>query len=403
MSSSISENCKISEEPDNTRLPMAPLLALAMAGFITILTEALPAGLLPQMSMGLGVSPSAIGQLITAYAVGSLMAAIPLTAVTQHFPRKPLLLCAIAGFAVVNTITATTGSFYIMLLARFVAGVCAGLLWAMIAGYAARMVTDQLKGRAIAVAMVGTPLALSLGIPAGTLMGSAIGWRSTFSAMTALTIALIGWVWAKVPDYSGTTISGRASIRGTLAISGIKSILTVTLLFVLAHNILYTYIAPLVVPAGLAGKLDFVLLVFGVTAIAGICIVGYLVGRWLRELVLASIVLFGAAALMLGIWGDLPELFWLATGMWGLAFGGAATLFQTTAATTSGQASDVAQSMIVTAWNLAIAGGGTIGGLLLEHSDISWLAWSVLVLLLLAYVIAFLAKDRGFPSSQSAL
>ncbi|MBO1041034.1 MFS transporter [Brucella pituitosa] len=382
---------------------MAPLLALAMAGFITILTEALPAGLLPQMSMGLGVSPSAIGQLITAYAVGSLIAAIPLTAVTQHFPRKPLLLCAIAGFAVVNTITATTGSFYIMLLARFVAGVCAGLLWAMIAGYAARMVTDQLKGRAIAVAMVGTPLALSLGIPAGTLMGSAIGWRSTFSAMTALTIALIGWVWAKVPDYSGTTISGRASIRGTLAISGIKSILTVTLLFVLAHNILYTYIAPLVVPAGLAGKLDFVLLVFGVTAIAGICIVGYLVGRWLRELVLASIVLFGAAALMLGIWGDLPELFWFATGMWGLAFGGAATLFQTTAATTSGQASDVAQSMIVTAWNLAIAGGGTIGGLLLEHSDISWLSWSVLVLLLLAYVIAFLAKDRGFPSSQSAL
>lgn len=403
MSSSISENRKVSEEPDNTRLPMAPLLALAMAGFITILTEALPAGLLPQMSMGLGVSPSAIGQLITAYAVGSLMAAIPLTAVTQHFPRKPLLLCAIAGFAVVNTITATTGSFYIMLLARFVAGVCAGLLWAMIAGYAARMVTDQLKGRAIAVAMVGTPLALSLGIPAGTLMGSAIGWRSTFSAMTALTIALIGWVWAKVPDYSGTTISGRASIRGTLAISGIKSILTVTLLFVLAHNILYTYIAPLVVPAGLAGKLDFVLLVFGVTAIAGICIVGYLVGRWLRELVLASIVLFGAAALMLGIWGDLPELFWLATGMWGLAFGGAATLFQTTAATTSGQASDVAQSMIVTAWNLAIAGGGTIGGLLLEHSDISWLSWSVLVLLLLAYVIAFLAKDRGFPSSRSAL
>ncbi|WP_245872351.1 MFS transporter [Brucella pituitosa] len=403
MSSSISEKRKIREEPDNTRLPMAPLLALAMAGFITILTEALPAGLLPQMSMGLGVSPSAIGQLITAYAVGSLIAAIPLTAVTQHFPRKPLLLCAIAGFAVVNTITATTGSFYIMLLARFVAGVCAGLLWAMIAGYAARMVTDQLKGRAIAVAMVGTPLALSLGIPAGTLMGSAIGWRSTFSAMTALTIALIGWVWAKVPDYSGTTISGRASIRGTLAISGIKSILTVTLLFVLAHNILYTYIAPLVVPAGLTGKLDFVLLVFGVTAIAGICIVGYLVGRWLRELVLASIVLFGAAALMLGIWGDLPELFWLATGMWGLAFGGAATLFQTTAATTSGQASDVAQSMIVTAWNLAIAGGGTIGGLLLEHSDISWLAWSVLVLLLLAYVIAFLAKDRGFPSSQSAL
>lgn len=270
----------------------------------------------------------------------------------------------------------------------------------MIAGYAARMVPDKLKGRAIAVAMVGTPLALSLGIPAGPLIGAAIGWRSTFSVMTLLTVALIGWVLAKVPDYPGTTVSGRASIRGTLAIGGVKSVLTVTLLFVLAHNILYTYIAPLAVPAGLAQKLDLVLLLFGVTAIAGIGIVGYLIDRWLRVLVLASIVLFAAAASMLGIRGEVPELFWLATGVWGLAFGGAATLFQTAAANTSGQASDVAQSMIVTAWNLAIAGGGIVGGLLLEHSGIGWLAWSVLALLSIAYGIAFLAKERAFPSIQ---
>jgi predicted MFS family arabinose efflux permease len=397
---SIPDKRTASTKPDDTRLPMAALLALAMAGFVTVLTEALPAGLLPQMSVDMAVTPSAVGQLITMYAIGSLVAAIPLTAATQHFPRKPLLLCAIAGFAVVNTGTAITGSFGIMLLARFFAGVSAGLLWAMIAGYAARMVPDQLKGRAIAVAMVGTPLALSLGIPAGTLVGSAIGWRSTFAMMTALTVLLIGWVWAKVPNYPGTTISGRASIKGTLAIGGIKSVLMVTMLFVLAHNILYTYIAPLVVPAGLAQRLDFVLLVFGVTAIAGIGIVGYLIGRWLRKLVLASIVLFGAAALMLGICGGVPELFWLATGVWGLAFGGAATLFQTAAANTSGQASDVAQSMIVTVWNLAIAAGGTVGGLLLGYSDIGWLSWAVLALLSLAYVIAFLAKDSAFPLSQ---
>lgn len=125
---SIPDKRKVSKEPDGARLPMAALLALAMAGFITILTEALPAGLLPQMSADLDVTPSAIGQLITVYAIGSLVAAIPLTAATQYFRRKPLLLCAIAGFAVVNTITALTGSFGIMLLARFFAGVSAGLL-----------------------------------------------------------------------------------------------------------------------------------------------------------------------------------------------------------------------------------------------------------------------------------
>ncbi|WP_273728159.1 MFS transporter [Brucella gallinifaecis] len=382
---------------------MAALLALSMAGFITILTEALPAGLLPQMSADLGVSPSAVGQLITVYAVGSLLAAIPLTAATQRFRRKPLLICAIAGFAVVNTVTSITDNFAIMLLARFFAGVSAGLLWAMIAGYAARMVPYKLKGRAIAVAMVGTPLALSLGIPAGTLIGSEIGWRITFWAMTALTLALIGWVLAKVPDYPGTAIGERITIGGALAIAGLKPVLTVTLLFVLAHNILYTYIAPLVASAGLVQKLDFVLLLFGIMAIAGISIVGHLIGRWLRELVLASIMLFGAAAFTFGIGVKVPELFWLATAAWGLAFGGAATLFQTAAANTSGQASDVAQSMIVTAWNLAIAGGGIVGGLLLEHSGIGWLSWSVLALLLLAYSIAFLAKDRAFPPNHQAL
>ncbi|VFR85302.1 Major facilitator family transporter [plant metagenome] len=74
------------------RLPLASLLALAMAAFITILTEALPAGLLPQMAHGLAVSEAWVGQTVTIYAVGSLVAAIPLTAATQGVRRRPLLL-----------------------------------------------------------------------------------------------------------------------------------------------------------------------------------------------------------------------------------------------------------------------------------------------------------------------
>lgn len=401
MPSVILENQDRVEGNDETRLPMAALLTLAMAGFITILTEALPAGLLPLMSRELSASPSAIGQLITVYAVGSLIAAIPLTTLTQHFPRKPVLLCAISGFAIANSMTAITGSYSIMLLARLFAGICAGLLWAMLAGYAARMVSEQLRGRAIAVAMVGTPLALSLGIPAGTMIGSFIGWRTTFLLMTVLTIALIFLVFIKVPNYPGTTTRDKTSIFGTLSIDGIKSVLLVTLLFVLAHNILYTYIGPLVGPSGLASKLEIILLLFGIMAVFGICIVGYFIGRWLRELVLASILLFSVAALILSIWGNVQSLVWSATVMWGLAFGGAATLFQTAAANTAYESSDVAQSMIVTAWNLAIAGGGLVGGVLLQHRDVTWLSWSVLTLLLSTYAIAFLAKEHGFPPNQT--
>ncbi len=88
------------------RLPWAGLLALAMAGFICILTETLPAGLLPQIGDGLGVSEALAGQLVTLYALGSLLAAIPFTTATRGWRRKPLLLLCVIGFLVFNSVTA---------------------------------------------------------------------------------------------------------------------------------------------------------------------------------------------------------------------------------------------------------------------------------------------------------
>ena len=96
------------------KLPVSALLALAVAGFITILTEALPAGMLAAIADSLRVTPALAGQLVTVYAVGSLLAAIPLTLATQTLRRRPLLLSAIAGFAVANTVTALS-EYYLLL------------------------------------------------------------------------------------------------------------------------------------------------------------------------------------------------------------------------------------------------------------------------------------------------
>lgn len=382
--------------PASDRLPLAALLALAMAAFITILTEALPAGLLPQMAESFAVSEALVGQLVTIYAVGSLVAAIPLTTATQGWRRRPLLLIAISGFGIVNTVTAISDKYAITLVARFFAGAFAGLLWALVAGYAARMVPEHLKGRAIAIAMAGTPLALSLGIPAGTFLGAAFGWRVTFGLMSVLTVLLIFWVLAKVPDFPGQTRGKGFALRTVFTLPGIRPVLFVTLAYVLAHNILYTYIAPFLVPAGIAERIDMVLLVFGVAALLGIWIVGVLIDRWLRELVLVSTALFGLSALALGIAGTVPVAIYASVAIWGLAFGGAATLFQTASAKTAGEATDVAQSMIVTVWNIAIAGGGIVGGILLETFGVSAFPWSVLALLVAALVVAWAARAHGF-------
>ncbi|MBN8938138.1 MAG: MFS transporter [Rhizobiales bacterium] len=380
------------------RLPVAGLLALAMAAFITVLTEALPAGLLPQMSADLGVSESLVGQLVTLYAIGTLVTAIPLTAATQGWRRRPLLLVAIGGFAIVNTVTAVSTHYVLTLGARFFAGIFAGLLWALVAGYAGRMVPEHLKGRAMALVMVGIPLALSLGIPVGTFLGTAVGWRVAFAIMSVLTVILIGWVLVAVPDFPGQAADRRLSIGGVFMLPGIRPVLFVTLVFVLAHNVLYTYIAPFIVPAGLAAKIDVILLIFGLSALASIWITGVLIDRFLRELVLASTALFAVAAIALGLGGGSPAVIYAAIGLWGLAYGGVATLFQTASAKTAGEAADVAQSMIVTVWNIAIAGGGLAGGVLLDTLGAAAFPWTLVLLLIPTFAVAWRARDHGFPA-----
>ncbi|MGN6224659.1 MFS transporter [Pseudoxanthomonas sp.] len=377
----------------DSRLPWAGLLALACAGFITILTEALPAGLLPAMSAGLGVGEAWVGQLVTAYALGSLLAAIPLVAATRHRRRRPLLLMAIAGFAVANSVTAVSPFYGLTLVARFVAGVSAGLLWALLAVHASRMVAPAQQGRAIAVAMVGTPLALSLGIPAGAVLGQAIGWRWTFGLMSLLSLGLLAWARACLPDFAGQTAGVPLRLRRVLALPGVARVLGTMLLFVLAHNVLYTYIAPLLVVADAAAMVERYLLLFGVAALVGIGVVGALIDRWPHELTLASLALFVASVVMMASSPDASVLLAVATAIWGLGYGGAATLFQTALTRNAGDAADVAQSMLVTGWNIAIAGGGILGGLLLQSIGPASLSWSALLLLLPALGLSLSARD----------
>ena len=389
------------QNAEHDRLPIAALLALALAGFITIVTEALPAGLLPQISAGMNISGALAGQFVTLYAVGSLVAAIPLITATQGMRRRPLLLLALAGFVVANTVTAFSGNYVITMAARFLAGVSAGLVWALLAGYAARMVPDEKKGRAIAIAMVGTPLALSLGVPAGTLLGSLIGWRMCFGIMSVMAVGLMVWVRIRVPDFAGLAAGKRLPLRQILTLAGVRPVLFVVLTFVLAHNIFYTYIAPFLASVNMAERTDLILLVFGVASLLGIWIIGVFVDRYLRLLTLISTVLFALSAFVLGVMNDMPAAVYMAVAVWGLSFGGAATLFQTAIARNAGGAADVAQSMLVTAWNLAIAGGGIVGGILLDSLGSTAFSPAVVLLLLSALAVIWAARLHGFPTKSA--
>ncbi|MER2207012.1 MAG: MFS transporter, partial [Rhodococcus sp. (in: high G+C Gram-positive bacteria)] len=160
----------LAEQDRGDALPLVPLLALFASVFITSLTETLPAGVLPAMSEGLDVSESAAGQTIMIYALGTALTTIPLVAVTASWSRKVLLLNSILGFAFANTVTAFSSDYLLTMTARFIAGVAAGIAWALLAGYARSLAPKHLEGRAIAFAMAGIPLALALGVPFGTYL-----------------------------------------------------------------------------------------------------------------------------------------------------------------------------------------------------------------------------------------
>ncbi|MNJ62376.1 Purine ribonucleoside efflux pump NepI [compost metagenome] len=184
---------------------------------------------------------------------------------------------------------------------------------------------------------------------------------------------------------------------------GVLAILLVILTWVLAHNVLYTYIVPYLAAAGLGASTGLVLLTFGIAALVGIAIVGVWVDRHLRNLVLLSLLGFGGVVWVLGFVGQSAMLVFASVALWGLTYGGAPTLLQTASADAAAQGADVAQSMIVTVWNLAIAAGGLLGGLLLTHWGVASFTWVLLVLIGLALLIAGGAHRHGFAPGARAV
>lgn len=353
-------------------LPWSALLALGTAVFITSLTETLPAGVLPELASTLAISSGEAGQSVTVYAAGTALTAIPLVTATQRVPRKVLLLSALLAFTVANTLTALAPNYPVLLVSRVLAGVAAGLAWALLAGYARRIAPAGQEGRALALAMAGIPLALSLGVPVGTLLGQQLGWRAVFGAISALTLAVAAWTLAKVPAVGAPApqhTDEKATAGRTLRVPGMVAIMTVVVTFVLGHTIIYAYVAPYLHHARLASSVDVILLAFGAACLVSIWFTGRHIDTHLRGLTLLSATLFTAAIAAFAL-TTAVEVVWIGAVVWGLAWGGVPTLLQTTAGQVgsrhSAAVADTAQAILVTLWNVAMAAGGVVGGLLLQ-------------------------------------
>ncbi|GAA3133182.1 MFS transporter [Streptomyces rameus] len=393
----------LSSQVKGGRLPWSGLLALSCAAFTAVLTELLPAGLLPEMAPPLGVAESRVGFLVTAYAAASFVAAIPVTAALRGLPRRPVLCGALLGFAVSDTLVALSSSYPLTVAARLLAGATGGTLWAMLAGYAARMVPVERRGRAIAVVLAGITLALALGVPAGTALAGVVGWRAAFGAPALLAVLLVGWVRLRVPGFPGEPRHERVPLVRVAVRPGIRPVLSVTLFLLLGHQVMYTYVGPFAAHAGY-GRTDVLLAVFGTATVGGIWLTGVLIDRYPRRTLLAALALVAGVLLVLGLAAGARGPLVAAVALWGVAFGGAPTLIQTALVDASGPAdADAATSLQTTVYNAGIAAGSFTGGLTLESLGAGALPWTALVPVLLALATVSAGRRHAFPPGRRSV
>ncbi|MGY2743186.1 MFS transporter [Arthrobacter sp. UYCu723] len=380
------------------RLPLAALLVMALMGFILIATETMPAGLLPQIAAGLSTSEGTAGQLVSAYALGTVIATMPAVALTRGMRRKPVFIVGVLGFLVANIITAFSGEIALSLASRFLAGAFSGLIWGMLAGYARRITAPKYAGRALAIASIGTPIGLAVGTPLGSWLGTTFDWRWSFGTLAVLTLITALLAAALVPDAPGQAVASRVPLVRILHIPGVAVILAVIVTWMLAHNIVYTYISAYLRSGNLRLSVDVALVTFGVAALIGIGITGAVIDRALRPLVLGSITLFIAAGVVFIIGHESIVAVLVAIVLWGLAFGGAAAQLQTAISMASGENADVANSMLGVAFNVAIFAAGVIGAVVIGNFDGIALPVVMSGLALTALTVAFVGRRTAFPT-----
>ncbi|WP_413761154.1 MFS transporter [Streptomyces sp. MMBL 11-3] len=381
-------------------MPLA-LLALAVGAFGIGTTEFVMMGLLPDVADDLGISIPSAGHLVSAYAIGVVVGAPLLAAVTARMARRRVLIGLMVLFVVGNALSAFAPDHHLLLAARFLSGLPHGAFFGVGAVVATGMVTADRKARAVSLMFLGLTIANIVGVPAATFVGQQFGWRATFLGVSVIGLAAIVSLVLLLPRDSGHDAAA-TGLRGELA--ALRSLpvwlaLGTTVAGFGALFSAYSYITPMLTDsAGYAdSSVTLLLALFGVGATIGNLLGGRLADRSMRG------TLFGGLLSLVAVLALFPLMM---AAAWSAPL--AVVLLGTAAFTTSSplllmvmekasSAPSLASSANQAAFNLANAGGAWIGGLALAagHGTTSpALAGAALAILGLAVATVAYAVDR---------
>ncbi|MBZ9859764.1 MFS transporter [Mesorhizobium sp. CA12] len=353
-------------------MPLA-LYALTAGAFGIGVTEFVIMGLLLDVSADLGVSISVAGLLITGYALGVVVGAPLLGALTGRLPRKTLLLALMVVFTVGNLACALAPDYWTLMAARVLTAFAHASFFGVGSVVATSLVAPNRKASAIALMFTGLTVANILGVPFGTWLGQAYGWRSSFLAVTLIGVIAFAVIALLVPRDQPATMEEEETSEGTLAVLGRRPVLLGLLTTVLSWVgvfAAFTYLAPILtrVTGFSEGAVSPILLVFGGGLVGGNLLGGRLADRHLVPTVIGTLVALSAMLFVMAAAIHQPVAAIVAVGLLGAAaFATVAPLQMWVLEKAKGAGQGLASSFNIAAFNLGNAIGAWLGGFVIDH------------------------------------
>ncbi|SMX73350.1 MFS transporter, DHA1 family, arabinose polymer transporter [Brevibacterium sp. Mu109] len=354
----------LGDRPSAPRSPSMALTALAAGGFAVGTTEFASMTLLPWIAEDLGITIPQAGMAVSAYAIGVVVGAPLLTALTPRMDRKLLLILAASAFTLGNLLTILAVNLPMLLGVRFLTGLPHGITLGIAAIVAAGLVPPERSGTAISRTMLGLTIANIVGVPAATALGSAAGWRAAYVVIAVIGLATIVGLLTFLPAVPARpTSSARAELK-TMTRPQVWLPLLAGAVGFGGSFALYTYITPTVtqvtgIPGGL---LPWVLVLYGCGMTAGSLVAGPCLDRSIDKSALAGVAGMGV---ILALFALLAHIWWIALPLLFLN-GIAMSLFtnglQARLLRESPEAPNMSAAMNHAAFNAANALGAYLGG-----------------------------------------
>ncbi|WP_437045536.1 MFS transporter [Streptomyces sp. enrichment culture] len=378
------------------------MAAITASLFVFLTTELMPIGLLTPLSESLGVSVGAAGLMVTAQGVAAGLGVPFIVAWTRRVDRRRLLTTLLAVLAIGNLITSIAPNYPLILGSRLIMGFASGVFWAIGVSMAMRIVPERHASRAAAVVMSGISIATVVGIPLGTLLESAGGWRTTFLIWSGLSALVFLAVAITIPSLpSANAVSVREVFALPVKNVPLREVLLMVVLFVLGHFGAYTFVRPYLEEStsATAGFITVVLIVFGIGGAFGNFLGGLTVRRSPRGgFVVGGLLLISALAMLPA--ADTDDIGVIAAmALWGVAFGVVQLSQINMTLAAAPDTFEAAMSLNTMAYNTCIAAGALIGGLFADHIGVTSVVWFGIVLMALSVILRATTGRRTTPAN----